>query len=373
MQVRAGEPGVARAPLGGCGPSAPARGYGSSAAPLALRHPSSLSPVQFNGWTAFVWSAAVAGHPLVALATAIGSSLALARRLPDLPPQAAVGLALRGHLSAGRQLATAVRRAWWPVVIVGAFVSRRMRWIAAVSVLADVSATPTDVAYGWGVWRGMWRHRTWAPVVPRPAHGRGSLGRRDRFGLHHRGRRRGPGLLSGRFLACFDQRLAEAFADVVTVRAPPDRAVRNAPETDGERCLQGCRHGEQPDQHERGGMSVEQPGDRRGRGEREPDRLCEALGPSRHLADRKSGFLLRIHPSAWGVTMRVTNWPTGDSVGPVATRARKPYVSGTSIHASRVTRNTTASATTNAATRRADVSFTGSGNRKSSRTGSCYR
>jgi mycofactocin system glycosyltransferase len=142
-------------------------GYGSSAAPLALRHPSSLSPVQFNGWTAFVWSAAVAGHPLVALATAIGSSLALARRLPDLPPRAAVGLALRGHLSAGRQLATAVRRAWWPVVVIGAFVSRRMRWIAAVSVLADVNATPTDVAYGWGVWRGMWRHRTWAPVVPR--------------------------------------------------------------------------------------------------------------------------------------------------------------------------------------------------------------
>ncbi|MGB9347018.1 MAG: mycofactocin biosynthesis glycosyltransferase MftF [Ilumatobacteraceae bacterium] len=142
-------------------------GYGSSAAPLALRHPSSLSPVQFNGWTAFVWSAAVTGHPLVAVAAAIGSSLALARRLPDVPTRAAVGLALRGHLSAGRQLATAVRRAWWPVVVVGALVSRRMRWIAAMSVLADVSAMPTDVAYGWGVWRGMRRHRTWAPVVPR--------------------------------------------------------------------------------------------------------------------------------------------------------------------------------------------------------------
>ncbi len=142
-------------------------GYGSSAAPLALRHPSSLSPIQFNGWTAFVWSAAVTGHPLVAAATALGSSLALVRRLPDVPPRAAVGLALRGHLFAGRQLATAVRRAWWPVVVVGAVVSRRMRWIAAVSVVADVRATPTDVAYGWGVWRGMWRHRTLAPVVPR--------------------------------------------------------------------------------------------------------------------------------------------------------------------------------------------------------------
>jgi mycofactocin system glycosyltransferase len=142
-------------------------GYGTSAAPLALRHPSSLSPVRFNGWTAFVWSTAVTGHPLVAVATAVGSSLALVRRLPDVPPRAAVGLALRGHLSAGRQLATAVRRAWWPLVVVGAVVSRRLRWVAVVSVLADVDATPTDVAYGWGMWRGMWRHRTWAPIVPR--------------------------------------------------------------------------------------------------------------------------------------------------------------------------------------------------------------
>jgi mycofactocin system glycosyltransferase len=141
--------------------------YGTSAAPLALRHPTSLSPARFNGWTAFVWSAVATGHPLVAVATAVGSSLALVRRLPDVPPRAAVGLALNGHLAAGRQLATAVRRAWWPLVVAGAVVSRRMRWIAAVSVLADVSATPTDVAYGWGVWQGMWRHRTWSPVAPR--------------------------------------------------------------------------------------------------------------------------------------------------------------------------------------------------------------
>jgi hypothetical protein len=34
-------------------------------------------------------------------------------------------------------------------------------------VLSDVRATPTDLAYGWGVWGGMFRLRTPAPLVPR--------------------------------------------------------------------------------------------------------------------------------------------------------------------------------------------------------------
>ena len=78
-----------------------------------------------------------------------------------------VRLAMRGHLLAARQIADAVRRAWWPIVLVGSLVSRRMRWIALASVVADVRATPTDVAYGWGVWSGMVRHRTCGPIVPR--------------------------------------------------------------------------------------------------------------------------------------------------------------------------------------------------------------
>ncbi len=142
-------------------------GYGTSAAPLALRHPGALSPVRFNGWTAFVWAAIAGGHVVAGGAAAIASSLALGRKLPDVPRAESFGLAMRGHLLAARQITAAVRRAWWPIVVVGALVSRRMRWIALGSVLADVRATPTDVAYGWGLWRGMLRHRTWSPIVPR--------------------------------------------------------------------------------------------------------------------------------------------------------------------------------------------------------------
>ncbi len=142
-------------------------GYGTSAAPLALRHPGALSPARFNGWTAFVWAAVGGGHPLIGGAVAIASSLALGRKLADLPRAASFGLAMRGHLLAARQIADAVRRTWWPIVLVASLVSRRMRWIALASVAADVRATPTDVAYGWGVWRGMVRHRTFSPIVPR--------------------------------------------------------------------------------------------------------------------------------------------------------------------------------------------------------------
>ncbi|MET0579242.1 MAG: glycosyltransferase [Ilumatobacteraceae bacterium] len=144
-------------------------GYGTSAAPLALRHPGALAPMRTNGWTAAVWALLVAGHPVTAVALAAGSAAALVPKLPDVPPAAAFRLAMHGHLGAARQVASAVRRVWWPVVAVGAIASKRARWIAAVSILADVRAAPTDAAYGWGVWKGMIRHHTIAPIVPRLA------------------------------------------------------------------------------------------------------------------------------------------------------------------------------------------------------------
>ncbi len=141
--------------------------YGTSAAPLAMRHPRALSPVHVNGWTASAWSAAIAGSPVVAAAVMVGSSAALVRKLPDVPARHAFSLAMRGHLLAGRQLATAVRRVWWPIVAVGALFSRRCRWVALLAIATDVRSAPTDAAYGWGVWTSMRRHRCWTPIVPR--------------------------------------------------------------------------------------------------------------------------------------------------------------------------------------------------------------
>jgi mycofactocin glycosyltransferase len=142
-------------------------GYGTSAAPLAMRHPGALSPVHVNGWTATTWSLVLLGRWVPAVALAAGSSLALVGKLPGVPARASLGLALRGHLLAGRQFTAAARRVWWPIIAVVALVSRRARWWAALAVLSDLRATPTDLAYGWGVWAGMLRLRTPAPLLPR--------------------------------------------------------------------------------------------------------------------------------------------------------------------------------------------------------------
>ena len=72
----------------------------------------------------------------------------------------------------------------WPIAVTAALMSRRARWalVAAVAVTAasDVRAhrgtldpasaaalrLADDVAYGAGVWAGMWRVRTIDPIVP---------------------------------------------------------------------------------------------------------------------------------------------------------------------------------------------------------------
>jgi mycofactocin glycosyltransferase len=145
--------------------------YGSSASPLSLRHPHSLAPFSSNGWTATAWALVVTGHPFGALGVALGSAALLRRTLTDVPSQVAFGLAMRGHIGAAQQLASSIRRVWWPLLVIGGAVgggvlSRRLRWIGVAAALADVRSTPTDVAYGWGVWRSMLRYRTAAPIIP---------------------------------------------------------------------------------------------------------------------------------------------------------------------------------------------------------------
>lgn len=142
-------------------------GYGTSAAPLALRHPHALSPLHVNGATALSWASLLSGHTIVGAVTAVGSATALHRKLPDVPRAASFALAMRGHLLAGRQLAAAARRVWWPFVVIAAAMSRRWRRVALLALVADLGSAPTDLAYGWGVWTGMWRRRTWAPIVPK--------------------------------------------------------------------------------------------------------------------------------------------------------------------------------------------------------------
>jgi mycofactocin system glycosyltransferase len=187
--------------------------YGTSAAPLELRHPGTLPAVAMSGWTAAAWAAAALGSPVAgpaaermtgpaarraagwmagpvagATITAVATVL-LARRLAPLTGDQAWPVATRlaagGTVAAGRMLGSTLSRAWWPVALpVAAAVPRLRLPLAALAlappVLGWAERRPPmdparyvaarlldDVAYSLGVWRGCLRHRTARPLLPK--------------------------------------------------------------------------------------------------------------------------------------------------------------------------------------------------------------
>jgi mycofactocin glycosyltransferase len=178
--------------------------YGTSAAPLAERHPGALAPVRMSGWSAATWAAVAAGMPIVGVAIGVGTTVALVRKLRQVPAAEAVRLAGLGNLFAGRLLATTLTRAWWPLAAAAAVLSRRARRALLAAVVVpilldrrtdtssgaapeaasgaadDESATVArvdpltyatlhvldDLAYGAGVWAGAWRERSGAALLP---------------------------------------------------------------------------------------------------------------------------------------------------------------------------------------------------------------
>jgi mycofactocin glycosyltransferase len=146
--------------------------YGSSAAPLAKRHPGALAPVRISGWSGAVWGLLVAGQPVTALGVAGATTAALVRKLPGVPARDSLRLAGLGHLYAGRLLADAGRRAWWPALLVGALASKRVRAVAAAAVVpallsGGIPKLVDDLAYGAGLWKGVIAEREPGPLTPR--------------------------------------------------------------------------------------------------------------------------------------------------------------------------------------------------------------
>jgi hypothetical protein len=123
---------------------------------------------------------------VVGLGIAAGSTAALVRKLDGIPDpgREALRLAVPGHFWAGVGLARAVTRVWWPIALPVALVRPRLRPTIAAAFVGPAlldwvrgrrPADPVrsvglriadDVAYGVGVWEGMWRHRTLAPLAP---------------------------------------------------------------------------------------------------------------------------------------------------------------------------------------------------------------
>ncbi len=151
--------------------------YGSSAAPLAVRHPGALAPMRTNGWSIAAWTLPLAGRTALGRTVAVGggvgialaSSLALVPKLSGVPARESVGFAIRGHLAAGDQFGQAVRRVYWPVLAVAAVAFRPARRALLVAALAARSPMrlADDVAYSIGVWKGVIERREVGPLVPK--------------------------------------------------------------------------------------------------------------------------------------------------------------------------------------------------------------
>ncbi len=161
--------------------------YGTTAGPLAQRHPGSLAPVRASAWTAGVWALAAARRPALAAATLAASVLLLARRLDGLvehPITVAGRIAVGGTITAARPAAHGLARAWSPALALG-LGWRRTRSAAALALLVPAVGdwvadraeldpiryaalhVADDLAYGAGVWLGCLGARTPAPLVPR--------------------------------------------------------------------------------------------------------------------------------------------------------------------------------------------------------------
>lgn len=160
--------------------------YGTSAAPLARRHGAAVAPLRLSRWSAAAWAGGAIVHPLVGLAIGGATTAEFARRLGDVPARAAIAsrYAGRGHLYAGRLIARALTRSWWPLALVAALASRRARRALALAAVVPplvewATARPQldplryvslsladDVAYGTGVWIGAWRERSAAALAP---------------------------------------------------------------------------------------------------------------------------------------------------------------------------------------------------------------
>ena len=168
--------------------------YGSAAPKLAERHGEAVAPARCSPWSAFAWLLVALRHPFLGGAVAAGSTAALARKLSHLPNpnREAVRLAGWGHLHAGRGMAQAVARVWWPIALPLAIVVPRTRPAIVASLLggpmldwhqSDRRLDPVravalrvvdQMAYGVGVWKSSIDSGSFSALRPHFVRGLGS-------------------------------------------------------------------------------------------------------------------------------------------------------------------------------------------------------
>jgi mycofactocin glycosyltransferase len=170
--------------------------YGSSAAPLSVRHPDKTAPLVINGWTLLVWLLMAMGSSMGYLASLVvagvtGRRIAAAMRPVETQPKDVAALAVHGLWASALQLASAICRHYWPVALLAALMSRRCRQVVLVAAVVDgvvdwmsrhgnvdggtrqvgpveyiLLKRLEDLAYGLGLWTGVIRERHLGALKP---------------------------------------------------------------------------------------------------------------------------------------------------------------------------------------------------------------
>ena len=133
-----------------------------------------------------MWALIALGYPIIGALVGAGTIAALARKLRDVPNavEESARLAGLGNLHAGRTIASAITRVWWPIAVVLALFSKRMRWVLITAAvvpsmyewwksrpkLDPIRFTALrvldDAAYGVGVWKGAVKEQNFDALKP---------------------------------------------------------------------------------------------------------------------------------------------------------------------------------------------------------------
>lgn len=172
-------------------------GYGNSAAPLAAKHGDALAPVRLSPLMLGAWLLALFS-PVLAAVVLVADAVRLTRNLANTTEERKVfaRLAARNLSHSSRLIAGAITRSWWPITVVLALFSKRVRVALALAALVPPAVEWTkqrsaldpirftalrlldDASYGIGVWRNAVRTRQGIPLSI--ALGRGSRYREGR-------------------------------------------------------------------------------------------------------------------------------------------------------------------------------------------------
>lgn len=162
-------------------------GYGTSAAPLARRHPDNMAPFVIHPWFAATVAAVLGGRPLLAVGAFTGSMLTTRRAVvaAGLPPRRILPGVARGVQQTWLGASRYATQFASPLLLAAVLTGRPRRRLAAASLLFGaaasgwrpgsrhspithtVSTVADDIAYGAGVLYGCCTQRTLGPLRPR--------------------------------------------------------------------------------------------------------------------------------------------------------------------------------------------------------------